>query len=147
MNVKYIATAFGVITAGLFVAACASLDIKDLVRAKTPIEVRQSQGLPSTMTLNESEAQYAAWVEDTRRIGEQWRTSLEKGNEVVGVINQLAMTGLEEYGPLIAGVPVLGPILPAATGLLGLFLGTARLRREKEESFNAGLKKVKEVTS
>ena len=35
---------------------------------------------------------------------------------------------------------MLGPALPAMTGLVGLFLGTGRLRKEKEASFNKGMK-------
>ena len=34
---------------------------------------------------------------------------------------------------------MLGPALPAMTGLVGLFLGTGRLRKEKESSFNKGM--------
>ena len=38
-------------------------------------------------------------------------------------------------------MPVAGPALPALTGLVGLFIGAGRLRKEKEASFNKGLEK------
>jgi hypothetical protein len=57
------------------------------------------------------------------------------------MIGQLTLQAFDQVGPTLAGVPVLGPILPAATGLLGLFLGTARLRKNKEDSYNAGLQR------
>jgi hypothetical protein len=42
---------------------------------------------------------------------------------------------------------MLGPLLPAASGLLGLFLGSGKLRKEKEASFNKGLDEGRKTTS
>jgi len=52
----------------------------------------------------------------------------------------LTLSALDQIGPTVAGIPMLGPALPAMTGLVGLFLGTGRLRKEKESSFNKGMK-------
>ena len=45
------------------------------------------------------------------------------------------------------GLPVLGPALPALTGIVGLFIGSGRLRKEKEASFNKGMQRVREITA
>lgn len=41
---------------------------------------------------------------------------------------------------------MLGPALPALTGIVGLFIGAGRLRKEKEASFNKGLEKGRDLT-
>lgn len=119
-------------------AACAGLELGDLVRVRTPPDVQQLTGAPGYMTLNEAESAYQAWLADTQRIGATWKSNIERGNEVRGLLNQLTLSVLDEYGPMVAGFPVIGPLLPLVTGLGGLFLGTNRLRKEKEASFRKG---------
>ena len=137
---------FGILVAVLTaaLAACAGLDAGDLVRVKTPHAIQQQTGLPSAVTLNEAQTEYRAWYEGVQRAGSQWKARIERGNEfrgVRGLLNQLSLSALDQVGPTLAGVPVLGPALPAVTGLLGLFLGTGRLRKEKEASYNKGLER------
>lgn len=122
-------------------AACAGFDLGDLVRVRTPNAIQQQTGLPATTTLNEAEAEYQAWYADVQRAGTQWKGHIERGNEVRALLNQITLTALDEVGPTLAGVPVLGPSLPVISGLLGLFLGSGRLRKEKEASFNKGLER------
>ena len=122
-------------------AACAGFDLGDVVRVQTPGSIQRDVGLPSQMTLNEAEAEYQAWFADVKRSGSQWKTNIERGNEIRGLLNQVTLSALDQVGPTLGGVPVLGPALPAVTGLLGLFLGTGKLRKEKEASFNKGMEK------
>ena len=110
-------------------------------KVKTPNAIQQTIGLASTVTLNEAEAEYRGWYENVQRTGAQWKASIERGNEVRGLLNQLTLSALNQIGPSLVGVPILGPALPALAGLAGLFLGTGRLRKEKEASFNKGLEK------
>ena len=138
------AAALVLISAAL--AACAGFDLDDLVRVKTPAGVQQTTGLSSALTLNEAENEYQAWFDDVQRVGVQWKQNIERGNQVRSLLNQLTLSALDTIGPTLAGVPVLGPLLPAATGLFGLFLGTGRLRKEKEASFNKGLERGSELT-
>ena len=67
--------------------------------------------------------------------------NIEKAGELRGLFSQLTLSALDTVGPTIAGLPVLGPALPALTGIVGLFIGSGRLRKEKEASFNKGLEK------
>jgi hypothetical protein len=126
----------------LCLASCAGYNLGDLIRVKTPVGIQQSTGLPKTMPLNEAKTQYAAWFEDTKRSGNEWKTQIESGDEVAGLLSQLAMQQLDAVGPTLAGIPVLNASLPVIAGLLGVYLGkrkTDAVRQEKEDSYNKGL--------
>jgi hypothetical protein len=125
------------VVAGL--ASCAGMNLGDIVQVRTPNSVQQTTGLPSRTSLNEAVVEYQAWFEDVQRTGAQWKGNIERANEMRGMLSQLTLAALDDLGPTLAGVPMLGPLLPAATGLIGLFLGVGRLRQEKEASFNKGL--------
>lgn len=136
---KHLAFGFAVLMLALALAACTGIDIGDVVHVRTPHEIQQTRGLPGRMTLNEAEAEYQAWFDDVQRAGAQWKAAIERGGEIRGLLGQLTLSALDEVGPTLAGVPVLGPSLPALTGLVGLFVGAGRLRKEKEASYNRGL--------
>lgn len=140
MNSRNVMYAFGLFMLSIVLASCAGLDLGDVVKVRTPNEIQQVRGLPRTTTLNEAEAEYRAWLEDVQRTGAQWRASIERAGEIRGLLGQLTLSALDEVGPTIAGVPVVGPALPALTGIVGLFIGASRLRKEKEASYNKGLK-------
>jgi len=143
MNRRTIAYAFGLVMLALALAACAGFDLGDIVKVRTPHEIQQTTGLASRVSLNEAEAEYRAWFEDVQRTGAQWKASIERAGEIRGLLGQLTLNALDEIGPTLAGVPVVGPALPALTGIVGLFIGSGRLRKEKEASFNKGLKEGK----
>ena len=146
MKTRHIAYIFALVMITLALGACAGFDLGDLVRVKTPSRVQQSTGLAATITLNEAEAEYRAWFEETQRVGAQWKSNIERAGEIRGIFSQLTLSALDQIGPTVAGVPMLGPALPAMTGLVGLFLGSGRLRKEKEASFNKGLKEGRVAT-
>lgn len=149
---KLIAYAVALVIIALGLAACAGFDIGDVVRVQTPHAIQQQTGLSSSVSLNTAESEYRAWYESTQRAAAQWKQNIERGGEIAGLLRQITLGAVEQVGPTLAGVPVLGPLLPLLTGLGGLFLrrpGDAskdRLRKEKEASFNAGLNKAKEST-
>lgn len=143
MNRRNVAYAFGLVMIALALAACAGFNLGDIVKVRTPHEIQQTTGLPSRVSLNEAEAEYRAWFEDVQRTGAQWKASIERAGEIRGLLGQLTLNALDEVGPTLAGVPVVGPALPALTGMVGLFIGSGRLRKEKEASFNKGLKEGK----
>ena len=131
--------ALAIVLTGVSLAACAGFDVGDVVRVKTPHAIQRQTGLPSATTLNEAESEYRAWYADVQRSGTQWKNQIERGNQVRGLLNQLTLSALDQVGPTVGGIPVLGPALPVASGLLGLFFGIGRLRKEKEASFNKGM--------
>jgi len=134
-TIIYLVALLGV-TAAL--AACAGFDLGDVVKVKTPNEIQQTRGLPSTTSLNEAETEYRAWFDDVQRTGAKWKASIDRGGEIRGLLGQLTLTAVDDIGPSLAGVPIAGPALPALTGLAGLFIGAGRLRKEKEASYNRG---------
>ncbi|MFI4860261.1 MAG: hypothetical protein ACIAXF_06220 [Phycisphaerales bacterium JB063] len=129
----------------LALAACAGFDLGDVVQARTPQRVQQTEGLPARLSLNESQSEYEAWLQETQRTGTQWKTNLDKANQVRVVLNQLSLAAMDEFGSAIAGVPVLGPALPLLAGALGLMVrrpgdvNQKQLAKEKQASFNKAL--------
>jgi hypothetical protein len=131
----------------LVLASCAGFDLGDIVKVKTPNTIQQTTGLPSTLSLNEAEVEYQNWFGQTQTTGAQWKSNIEKAGEIRGLLGQLTLSALDSVGPTVAGLPVLGPALPALTGIVGLFIGSGRLRKEKEASFNKGMQRVREITA
>lgn len=129
----------------LVLASCAGLDLGDIVKVKTPNAIQQTTGLPSTLSLNEAEVEYQNWFNLTQTTGVggavEGQHRAPKAGEIRGLLGQLTLSALDTVGPTVAGLPVLGPALPALTGIVGLFIGSGRLRKEKEASFNKGLEK------
>ena len=124
----------------------AGCDMGDMIHVKTPNTIQQQTGLASNISLNEAESEYQFWYQHMQTAGSQWKSNIEHANEIRNMVNQLSLSALDEIGPTVAGVPVLGPMLPAASGLLGLFLGSGKLRKEKEASFNKGLDEGRKTT-
>lgn len=139
LDPKYLAWGFSLVLISIALAACAGLDLGEIVKVRTPNAIQQTRGLPRTTSLNEAQAEYQAWHDDVQRTGAQWKQSIDRGGEIRGLLGQLTLSALDEFGPTIGGIPIIGPALPAVTGLLGIFLGVGRLRKEKESSFNKGL--------
>lgn len=125
----------------LALAACAGFNLGDIIKVKTPVAIQQADGVSASLTLNEAEAEYRLWMDKTKAAGLEWKNRIASGNEIRNILGQLAMNGLNDVGPTIGGIPVLGPSIPLLTAGLGLFLGRSGLTKHKEESFNAGLKK------
>jgi len=131
--------------AGGLLASCAGFNFGDVVRVRTPNAVQNQTGLPASMSLNEAEVEYENWFQVVQSAGTRWKNDLSRGAEVTGLLNQLTLQALNETGPTLQGIPVLGPMLPVLTGLVGLGLGVGGKRKGKEDSFNAGLQKGKEL--
>lgn len=136
----------GLLLMALVLPSCAGFDLGDIVKVKTPNTIQQTTGLPSSLSLNEAETEYQNWFNQTQTTGTQWKNNIEKAGELRGLFSQLTLSALDTVGPTIAGLPMLGPALPALTGIVGLFIGSGRLRKEKEASFNKGLEKGRDFT-
>jgi hypothetical protein len=146
MTTRHYVYLAGLALLALVLASCAGLDLGDLVKVKTPNAIQQTTGLRATLSLNEAEAEYQNWFNQTQAIGAQWKGNIERAGEVRGLLGQLTLSALDTVGPTVAGLPVLGPALPALTGIVGLFIGSGRLRKEKEASFNKGLETGRDMS-
>lgn len=132
----FIVVLIGISTA---LMACAGMDFGDLVQVETPVEIQRDKGYPKRMSLNQSKELFTADHEDFVRNFNTWRGSIESGDQLVGMLNQMSLQGLNELGPQVAGVPVLGPAFPFITGLAGFALQRVRTESEKRKSYNKGL--------
>lgn len=103
-------------------AALSGCDLGDVLQVRTPAGVQQDTGLPGSMSLNEAEREYGLQLERIRSDMHAWRDNIEGTNTVRGIISQLAMQQLNDLGPAVAGVPVVGPLLLGALPIAGLFV-------------------------
>ncbi|MFN7022712.1 MAG: hypothetical protein ACK4WH_15520 [Phycisphaerales bacterium] len=147
LTTRHVVYLVGLVLLALVLASCAGIDLGDLVKVKTPNAIQQATGLPSTLSLNEAEVEYQNWFNQVQATGAQWKGNIQRAGEVRGLLGQLTLSALDTVGPTVAGVPVLGPALPALTGIVGLLIGSGRLRKEKEASFNKGLETGREMAA
>lgn len=141
MKTRTIIVSLLALAVSMSLAACAGFDMGDIVHVKTPNGIQKTQGLPRTISLNEAEDEYQAWFDTVQRDGAAWRNNIERANEIRGILGQLAMTGLDELGPTIMGIPVIGPLAPGLGMLATYFIGAGNVRKQKEKSYNAGIDK------
>ncbi|MBX3404410.1 MAG: hypothetical protein KF699_13445 [Phycisphaeraceae bacterium] len=146
LSTRHVVYLVGLLFLALVLASCAGIDLGDLVKVKTPNAIQQTTGLRSTLSLNEAEVEYQQWFNQVQATGAQWKSNIDRSGEVRGLLGQLTLSALDTVGPTVAGLPVLGPALPALTGIVGLFIGSGRLRKEKEASFNKGLETGRDMS-
>ncbi|HRQ11391.1 MAG TPA: hypothetical protein PLG36_10240 [Trueperaceae bacterium] len=146
LSTRHVVYLVGLLLMALVFASCAGVDLGDIVKVKTPNAIQQTTGLRSTLSLNEAEVEYQNWFNQVQTTGSQWKSNIQRAGEVRGLLGQLTLSALDTVGPTVAGLPVLGPALPALTGIVGLFIGSGRLRKEKEASFNKGLETGRDMS-
>lgn len=127
----------------LSLVALAGCQIGDLVRVNVPQAVRLTVPSEPRVSFNEAKVVYDDWRAGVERTAEQFRQELDRKAELVSLLASLTSDGLAAGIPALESLPGGGLL---ATGLVGLgawFIrspGTeARLRKEKEASFNKGL--------
>lgn len=153
MNSKYLIYVFAFLLAGIAIASVSGCDLYDVVQAKTPPGVQKTEGLPGKLSINDSRSEYEKWLNATQTDAATWRSNIESAEEIAGLFSNLTLSALDEAGPMIAGIPMGGALLPVIAGLVGVFLKRpgdvtqAQLRAEKEASFNSGLKKAAAIVS
>ena len=130
---------------GAGIGACAGFDLGDIIKVKTPNTIQQTTGLPSSTTLNEAQAEYEKWYQSVQTDGARWKANIERSADLRGMLSQLTLGAVDQAGPTLAGIPILGPSLPIVSGLVGLFLGRGNVRKEKEASYNAGIDKAADL--
>lgn len=82
------------------------------------VRVRISEGLPATMSHNDSQAEFLRWSEQQLRIAERWEGNLQDSAKWTGFVDALGALGLEAIDDAIPG---LGAFAIPAAGLLGMF--------------------------
>jgi len=104
--------ALGVFTTFILVA-CAGKDWGDFVKVKIPVSVQKSQGLPATLTLNESEFEFEQWYDQTKDSGFEWINRNEGGRNTASMFKSLSMQMGEDLkaNPAVVAIPGLGMLI------------------------------------
>jgi hypothetical protein len=139
----------------LGLASCVSgIGVGDLVVSRTPAELQQPQyvdgvddvtgeavrvkisdGLPETLTHNESEREFEIWKERQLRTGERWKANLEDSGRWVGFVNSFTELAYNIGMQQLEGLGLMGI---AGAGLLGM-LGFRRPKDSSPEQVDAKL--------
>ena len=139
---KKIVAIVAIAGATLTLAACAGLDFGDVVKVDTPRSLVDRDDLPARLSVNAAEVEYERWLQTVQIDAKQWAAEIEKGGESAAMLASITMSGIDVLGPAAAGVPYVGALLPALTGLAGVAVGKRRVRKEKEASYRAGLEEL-----
>lgn len=137
-----------ILLVSMSVAACAGFNMGDVVRVKTPQAIQNATGLPSSTSLNVAEGEFQAWLTQQQQAGTQWRSNIEDGQQLAALWGELTLQQVAQFGPQVAGVPVLGAVFPALLGTLALFVkrpgdkAPAEIQAEKEASYKAGRRQL-----
>ncbi len=128
-------------------AACnaSGFTFRSLVQVETPPGIQQDTGLPKKLPLPRAELEYQDWYDRVKRDGTRWKASIEQGQQTADLFDNLVLGTIEG---------ALGPAAATTPGLalaLGYFIRrrgdvtAEQLRKEKEESYNAGLELGKKL--
>lgn len=132
-------------------AGVTGCSLGDVIRTKTPVEVQKSEKLPERMTLNESQAERDRYIYNVEQNITQWNENIEEGLALQALLSDIVMTELSPERLALMGIPVGGPAALLLSFGIGAFLkrpGDANPKeqqKQKEDSYNAGLKKAKEL--
>jgi len=135
----------------LLASALAACQIEDLVKVDVPPDVAAAIDRPDSIPVSASTAAWDDWVAYVERQSRRFAESIDRGEEIAGVLRGLTETGIAIGQDAAATVPG-GAFLSTALGLLGgLFIrrpGDAdRERREKEASYNAGIERGRDIAT
>ncbi len=145
---KYAPYIVGLALMLMSLSAVAGCQLDRYVKAQTPTNIQKTDGLPAKIPLAEVHDEYALWLARMQSDAAQWRGNIEDAEYIHGLFGNLTLAALDEAGPVIAGLPVGGALLPVLAGAVALFLkrpgdkSASETAAEKEASFNAGLKKA-----
>lgn len=135
----------GAVLVVLAIAALGACQVEDFVKVDVPDEVATAIDRPDRIPVSATDAAWEDWVAWVDRQSSRFAESIDRGNEVAGVLRGLTETGIAIGQDAAATVPG-GAFIGTALGLLGgLFIrrpgDATREAKEKEASYNAGLER------
>lgn len=123
--------------AGALLPACAA----DFVKVDTPTAA-VDQGIPPKLSVNQSIAQYNEYFAKQTALAETWGQRIEAGQDKVAWIEGLAGAVINPETFTALGFNPVSGVGFAAIYLFGILSGRGNLRRQKEDSYNAGIDKA-----
>ena len=136
----------GSITVSMVVALvlASGCSLSDLVQVRVPQGVQQSLATTSQITLTEAGYTWNQWVQFVEHNSQQFQDSIDRSNFIWGMLSSAVNVGAESAQGPLAALPGGTFLLSGLTLVTGLFLnkpGAAKATaKEKEKSFNAGIK-------
>lgn len=131
----------GVVLAGFIVmAGMNGCQLTDLVSVKVPRAVQNATNSPPKITLTEAPEVMQAYI----REGERFKENIAQGYKWLGFLASLSNTGIEMGKSMIPGGAIGLSLLTLAGGIFIKGPGTAK---EKNDSYNKGLKEGERIAS
>lgn len=106
--------------ASLAFAVIAGCEWGRLVQVDTPPAIAAAQGLEPRLSLTDAGYEYDRWLADVQRDGRRWQGEIERASQVVAWLDTFTLAAVDEIGPQLAGVPLVGFAVPFLAGLAGL---------------------------
>jgi hypothetical protein len=142
------------IVVGTFLFAAQGCDMQSVIRVDVPADVVATVApdeLDGKITLDEVERVWEDWNAYVIRNTERFKAAIEDANERYYALTSLVDLGIgiaNDASGTFPGGAVIMSILGVATGMFIKRPGEdKRVATEKEESYNAGLKKARELIS
>jgi len=133
--------------AGLSLGAMQGCSVDSLIKHDVPPGMRDANGGQAKVSLRDSPYVRDAFVDDVERELLRYDVAAEEAAILRDIIASAVNLGLDQVSesPFPGGVALLG-LLGTLAGVFAPQPGAAsRLRQEKEDSFNAGLKRAGEI--
>lgn len=118
----------------------------DVIKSDIPLQVQQSQGLPSQLTHNQATDTFQDWQTKIEAMAVSWRRELEESGTRVGIAEGITMQTID------VGVPYLNLLLPGLGIVVSSLLvkrpgdvGIQTMTKEKEGSYKKGFEEGKAV--
>lgn len=128
-NVGVLLLAVAALFATLSINGC---ELADIVKVQVPLELQKGLGMPSKVTLSDSDRYFQSWA----AAGERYAKNIEGGWQVVGAIQGLYDTGILAAQQAFPGAQLAFPLL---TLVAGIFIKGPGTSKEKQKSYNKGL--------
>lgn len=141
---KQILMGLTIFTVAMAVVGCS---FGDFIRTDVPPAAQKSEGLPKSLSLNESQVEFERYLHNVEMTADQWTQSIESGLALQSLLSDIVMTELSPSRLAVMGIPVGGPAALLLTFGVGTFLkrpgdvSPKESAKEKEKSYNAGLDK------
>lgn len=136
----------------LTASACSGNRATDFIQYRNPPQVQQALGVPAKQTLTQAPMTIEQWELYVEQGTRELFANVEQADALFDFLRGLVTGGIEQLEDEISMAFPLGGTIVAGLGVLGgLFLKRPgeekRVRKEKEDSFNAGQRKARDLVA
>jgi len=133
----------------MFCLAAAGCQVGDLIKVNVPSEVKEAVGVEGDVTLTEVPIVWEDWDQFVKRNTDRFESQTKKSYELLGFINtatDIAIASAESAAPAFPGGAIVFGLLAGTAGLFMKKPGADKvLAKEKEDSYNAGIKRAEDL--